>query len=236
MWSGPRNLSTALMYSFASRNDCAIWDEPYYAAYLQESGAVHPMQNEVMSAWIQDPKLVEARCLGDTPKGKAVFYQKHMTHHMLPTFSRHWIGECTNVFLIRHPARVIASYSKKRENPRLDDMGFRQQLELFDLVTQLQGKPPVVVDSYSIRKDPAPMLEKLCKAIGLDYQPAMLSWPKGGHKDDGPWAPHWYNAVWDSAGFARAEAALPEVSNELRSLYDQAITYYQKMEKFALDC
>lgn len=234
MWSGPRNLSTAMMYSFAARNDCAIWDEPFYAAYLKASGSVHPMQKEIMSSWIQDPKLIEARCVGDIPEGKTVFYQKHMTHHMLPQFKRSWIGECTNVFLLRHPARVIASYRVKRENPTLDDLGFRQQAELFDLVSQLQGKVPVVIDSYSIRKNPAQMLKELCETIGLDFQPAMLKWPQGGHEDDGPWAPHWYNSVWKSTEFAAPEADLPEVPQELRSIYEQAMIYYRKLEKYAL--
>ena len=228
MWSGPRNLSTAMMYSFGARSDCAVWDEPFYAAYLSHSGAVHPMQAEILAAGIANPAEVAARCAtGAIPDGKPVFYQKHMAHHMLPEFPRDWMKDLTHVFLIRHPARVIASYHVKAENPSLRDIGAVELTELFEEVTHLTGKTPVVIDSADIRDNPEAMQRSLCAAIGLPFNPAMLSWPKGGHKDDGAWAPHWYNAVWQSEGFAGAEGPLPEVPEHLLPVLDAALPHYE---------
>lgn len=235
MWSGPRNLSTAMMYSFGARSDCAVWDEPFYAAYLSHSDAIHPMQAEILAAGIADPAEVAARCAtGAIPDGKPVFYQKHMAHHMLPEFPRDWMKHLTHIFLIRHPARVIASYHVKAENPTLRDIGAVELTELFDEVTRLTGKTPVVIDSADIRQNPEVMLRSLCAAIGLSFAPAMLSWPKGGHKDDGVWALHWYNAVWRSEGFAGAEGSLPEVPAHLQPVLDGAMPAYQAMAKFKL--
>ncbi|MBL4805842.1 MAG: HAD family hydrolase, partial [Rhodobacteraceae bacterium] len=184
MWSGPRNLSTAMMYSFGARDDCAVWDEPFYAAYLAKTGQDHPMQTEILAAGEHDPALVAKRCVGAIPSGKTVFYQKHMTHHMVPAFDRDWMFGLTNIFLIRHPAKVVASYHAKRENPSLDDLGFRQQAEIFDAITAATGIAPAVIDSDDLLANPAKMLTKLCDSIGLKFQPAMLNWPKGGHSND----------------------------------------------------
>ena len=230
MWSGPRNLSTAMMYSFGARKDCAIWDEPYYAAYLLETGLDHPMRDEILAKWPHDPKDISARLIGDTPQGKSVFYQKHMTQHMLPSFDRSWINDVTNIFLIRHPARVIASYHAKRESPSLADIGFQEQAELFDQVAEQSGTAPVVIDSADIRANPDTMLRALCETINLPFDPAMLSWPKGGHPNDGPWAPHWYPAVWNSTGFAGDEGPLPEVEGALKDVLASAMPFYNQLE------
>jgi len=229
MWSGPRNLSTAMMYAFGARNDCAVWDEPYYAAYLAATGLDHPMKEEILEQWEQDPDLVAQRCLGSIPDGKTVFYQKHMTQHMIPAFDRSWLTEVVNVFLVRDPARVIASYHLKREEPTLEDIGFKQQAEIFELVADLKGSVPVVIDSSDILADPEVMLEKLCDHIGLSFQPAMLSWPRGGHKDDGPWAPHWYQSVWNSTGFGKTAEDVPQVSPESRDLLEKVQPFYEMM-------
>ena len=228
MWSGPRNLSTAMMYSFGNRADCAVVDEPFYATYLAKTGIQHPMQAEIMASQSQDPLEVIASLTGLNPDGKPHFYQKHMTQHMIPSVPRGWMADVTSVFLIRHPARVIASYGAKRENPTLDDIGFWQQAELYD---QFGG---VVIDSHDIRDDPEGMLRKLCDAIGLDWDPAMLSWPKGGHKDDGAWAAHWYGSVWDSTGFAGAEGPLPEVPEQLQPVLQAALPFYEKLKAVKL--
>ncbi|MDU8927904.1 HAD family hydrolase [Alisedimentitalea sp. MJ-SS2] len=228
MWSGPRNLSTAMMYSFGARGDCAVVDEPFYAAYLDMTGLDHPMRDEILASQSKDPKEVEKALLGSNPDGKEHFYQKHMTQHMIEGVPRDWMRDVVNVFLIRHPARVIASYVAKRENPTLEDIGFAQQAELYD---QFGG---VVIDSHDIRDDPEGMLRKLCDAIGLDWEAGMLSWPTGGHKDDGVWAKHWYGAVWSSTGFAGAEGPLPEVPNELRPVLGAALPHYEKMKAVKL--
>ncbi|MGL6211809.1 MAG: HAD family hydrolase, partial [Paracoccaceae bacterium] len=143
MWSGPRNLSTAMMYAFAARGDCAVWDEPFYAAYLAATGINHPMADAVIAAGLTDPVAVAAGCLGPVPSQKLIFYQKHMTLHMIPDFDRGFLTGLTNIFLIRHPARVVASYARKREAPTLADIGFVQQAELFDQVCQQLGRSPL---------------------------------------------------------------------------------------------
>ena len=234
MWSGPRNLSTAMMYAFGARNDCAVWDEPYYAAYLATTGLEHPMKEEILEQWEQRPELVAKRCLGTIPDGKSVFYQKQMTHHMIPDFDWSWMKEVSNVFLIRDPARVIASYLIKRENPSLEDIGFKQQAEIFEFVTGQTGEVPVVIDSVDVLADPEGMLKKLCVRIGLDFQASMLSWPKGGHKDDGPWAPHWYQSAWDSTGFGKAAENDPQFSDESKDLLEMARPFYEKMAVYKL--
>ena len=230
MWSGPRNLSTAMMYSFGNRADTAVWDEPFYAAYLKATGIDHPMRAETLAAGETDPLAVAKSCLGSSPEGKAVFYQKHMTHHMLPDFPLDWLDELANVFLIRRPDRVIASYHAKRENPVLDDIGFRQQAEIYDRVVAT-GQTPVVIDSDDILSAPEAALRALCTAIGLSFSADMLHWPRGGHRADGAWAPHWYGSVWQSAGFAKGVSAPPVLTPAGQKLCKNALPYYQHLAK-----
>ena len=180
MWSGPRNLSTAMMYSFGARADFSIMDEPFYAAYLQATGEDHPMRSEILTAHETDAREVARDCLADvaTPH----LYMKHMPHHMMPDFPLDWARDCVNVHLIRHPARVIASYAAKWPEVTFEQTGFRRQAEIYQ---ELGG---VVVDSFGIRQDPKKALGSLCEAIGLRFDPAMLSWPAGPRAEDGVWA------------------------------------------------
>ncbi|TNF62822.1 MAG: HAD family hydrolase, partial [Rhodobacteraceae bacterium] len=171
MWSGPRNLSTAMMYSFAARGDCAVSDEPFYAAYLAATGLDHPMRAEVLASQPGDPAAVAAAMAGPVPGGQAHWYQKHMAHHMLTGFPMGWAEGCTHVHLIRHPARVLASYAAKRENPTLEDIGFPQQQGLFSRF------PGPVVDSADIRRDPAGALARLCAEIGLPFSDPLADGP-----------------------------------------------------------
>lgn len=233
MWSGPRNLSTALMYSFASRADFDVWDEPFYAAYLQRSGLAHPMRDQIIASGESDPSTVAQACTAPAPDGAAHFYQKHMCHHMLPGIDRDWFGAVSHVFLIRHPARVLASYDRKREAPTLDDIGFRQQQEIFEAV-RAAGAPAVVIDSADIRRAPDAMLRALCEAIGLTFDPAMLHWTAGGHPRDGVWAAHWYDAVHRSTGFAGPEGALPDLPPELAAVCAEALPIYHDLRAHAL--
>ncbi|MDV7144605.1 HAD family hydrolase [Tropicimonas sp. TH_r6] len=233
MWSGPRNLSTAMMYAFANRADFAAVDEPFYAAYLAATGLEHPMRAEILAAQPKDPADVVAQLTGPLPADRPHFYQKHMTHHVFAGMPWDWMDDMVNLFLIRHPARVIASYAAKRENPTLDDIGFWQQADLFDHVEQVHGKA-VVVDSHDIREDPEGMLRALCAEIGLDFDPAMLSWPAGGKACDGVWASHWYGAVWNSTGFAGREGPLPEVPVALKGVLDGAMPHYRRLAARAL--
>jgi hypothetical protein len=233
MWSGPRNLSTAMMYAFAARGDTAVVDEPFYAAYLSQTGLNHPMRDEVIASQPTDPEAVAAQLTGSIPGAKPHFYQKHMCQHMLPGVPRGWMADVANVFLIRHPARVIASFGAKYEAMGLADIGFSQQAELFDHVVAL-GQTPVVIDSADIRRDPPAMLRALCDSIGLGWNPAMLSWPAGGHPDDGVWAPVWYGAVHRSTGFAGPEGDLPKLEGDAAALLDEALPHYERLAALRL--
>ncbi len=225
VWSGPRNLSTAMMYCFANRPDFQAIDEPFYACYLDQTGLDHPMRDDVLNAQLRDPNAV----IDDLISSRGShYYQKHMTQHMLPTIPRDWIEQVTNVFLIRHPYRVLASFSVKYDNPTMDDIGFRQQAELFDHLIE-RGKHPIVIDSADIRRDPRTYIAKLCDALGIEYHDEMLTWDKGPKPFDGVWAPHWYGAVHGSTGFAGEEGPLPELVPELREMADQCMGYYEKM-------
>ncbi len=235
MWSGPRNLSTALMYSFAARADCAVWDEPFYAAYLHHGDVVHPMQSEILAAGEQDPQVIGELCAAKPiPNKKPVFYQKHMAHHILPTFDRSWMDDVNHVFLVRHPARVIASYHAKAENPSLSDIAAVQLAELFAGIADQTGRRPVVIDSADIRQSPEQMMRALCNAVGLAFDAAMLSWPQGGHADDGVWAPHWYSAVWQSTEFAGAEGPLPDLPEHLRPVLEAAMPHFEALAQHRL--
>ncbi len=207
MWSGPRNLSTALMYSFAARGDCAVWDEPFYAAYLRATGIPHPMADQIIAHHDADPASVARKCAdpGTTPH----VYQKHMPLHMLPGFPLDFMAKTTNVFLIRHPVRVIASYAQKRENPTFADIGFAQQALMFDAECDRLGHPPLVIDSADIRANPRAMLTAFCTALGIPFTERMLNWPAGPKPYDGIWAPHWYGAIHRSTGFDAAEGPSP---------------------------
>ena len=222
MWSGPRNLSTAMMYAFGNRPDFAVWDEPFYAPYLAATGADHPMKDEILAAHETDPQVVATRCLDTIPAQKPNFYMKHMPHHMIEGFALDWAKDCINIHLIRHPARVIASYGAKRDQMTLEDIGFAQQARLYD---KLGG---IVIDSADIRANPDVILRKLCDAIGLEFSTAMLHWPKGPRVDDGIWARHWYNAVHKSTCFAGAEGPLPDIQ-EHGILLERTLPIYESL-------
>jgi hypothetical protein len=225
MWSGPRNLSTAMMYAFGARSDFALMDEPFYAPYLARTGADHPMAAQIIQHHETDPDRVGQMC---QQQGVPHLYMKHMPHHMLEGFPMDWAGNCVNIHLIRHPARVIASYAAKREAPTLEDIGFVRQSEVFE---KLGG---IVIDGADIRCDPEAMLRRLCEEIGLPFDPAMLGWSAGPRPEDGIWAQHWYGAVHKSTGFAGAEDDLPTVPEDLEPLLDAALPHYLWLKARAL--
>ena len=219
MWSGPRNLSTAMMYSFGARADFTVMDEPFYAAYLKRTGIDHPMRDEIVAHHETDPDKVAAAC---SAEGTPHLYMKHMPHQM-EGMPMGWAEGCVHVHLIRHPARVIASYAAKRGELNLFDIGYAQQSELFDRIGGL------VIDSTDIRADPERMLRSLCARIGLPFDPAMLHWPAGPRPEDGIWARHWYGAVHESTGFAGAEGALPTLDPAMQTLAEEAMPHYRKL-------
>lgn len=227
MWSGPRNLSTAMMYAFAARGDCAVMDEPFYAASLKATGMAHPMDAEILAAHETDPGRVAATCAGPVPDGARHLYMKHMPHHMQPGFPLDWAADCVNIHLIRHPARVIASYGAKHDEVTLEHIGAAHQLRLWEAL------PGPVIDSAEIRADPRVGLTRLCALAGIPFTEAMLHWPAGPKPFDGIWARHWYNAVHRSTGFAGPEGPLPRIDGPARALLDEAMPYYTEMKAAA---
>lgn len=228
MWSGPRNLSTTLMRSFGARPDTQCSDEPFYAAYLALTGVEHPMRSEILAAHEGRPEVV-AEGLRPAAATAPVHYQKHMAHHMVAGIPRAWMAEATHVFLIRHPARVIASYLKKTGTVSLEAIGFPLQTELFETAAQLAETTPAVVDSDVLLADPAGILERLCERLDLPYHAEMTSWAPGPRPEDGVWAPHWYDAVWRSTGFGPPSGELPRLPDEARPVLEAAVASYEQL-------
>jgi hypothetical protein len=236
MWSGPRNISTAMMRSFENRPDTATIDEPFYAAYLQETGLLHPMREEVLTSQPTDWRHVVEGLLGPVPGSRPVYYQKHMTQHMLPSIGRDWIGQCRNAFLIRAPENVLTSYTEKRAEVTLADIGFVQQRELFDREADRLGHAPPVIESADVLRDPRGVLTNLCKTLGIPFSDSMLRWPAGRRESDGVWAPAWYDAVEKSTGFAAPprEKSAALLRDDLRTIADAARPHYERLAKFCL--
>ena len=229
MWSGPRNISTAMMRSFGNRADTVVVDEPLYAAYLRSTGLEHPAREEILASQNDDWRVVAAELTGPVPDGRSVYYQKHMTHHLLPEIGRGWLAEVTNAFLIRDPAGVVASYAKVRGGPTLEDLGFPQQVEIFRACADRLGGPPAVVDATDLLSAPEPMLRLLCERLGIAFDPAMLTWPAGPRSSDGVWAPHWYAAVEASTGFAPPPTVPAQVPDHLLDLLERCRPYYDEL-------
>jgi hypothetical protein len=229
MWSGPRNISTAMMRSFGNRPDTTVVDEPLYAHYLSVTGIEHPGRAEIIASQDNDWRGVTSWLTGPIPDGRSVWYQKHMTHHMIPEVGLDWLGGVTNAFLIREPAQVVASYSKVRGEPTLEDLGFPQQAELFRRCADRLGAAPAVIDAGDVRRDPRGVLGQLCTAVGIGFDEAMLSWPPGPRPEDGVWAPHWYAAVEQSTGFEPYVAREVDVPPHLLGLLERCQPFYDEL-------
>jgi hypothetical protein len=229
MWSGPRNISTALMRSFGNRPDTAVVDEPLYAHYLATTGLDHPGRAAVVAAQSTDWRVVVDDLLGSVPGGRSVWYQKHMTHHLLPDIGRGWLAEVTHAFLVRDPAYVVTSYAKVRGEPTLDDLGLPQQVEIFRACADRLGAAPPVVDAADVLADPRTSLTALCAAVGLAFDERMLAWPPGPRATDGVWAPYWYAAVEASTGFGPPVREPAVVPDRLRGLYERCLPFYEEL-------
>lgn len=234
MWSGPRNLSTAMMRSFGSRADTFVSDEPFYGAYLKETRDPQPMIDEIIADMDCDWGSVKAAQNGDTPDGSAIWYQKHMPHHMEGPVSIVDFPNTRHAFLIRDPVRVAASYANKRSSIRPEHLGVMRQREYFEMVAERSGSAPPVIDSYDILTDPSGALEKLCMALDIDWDPAMLSWEKGPHKEDGIWGSHWYDKVNASTGFGKAAGELPELDDDYRKVAEECRADYEFLSQYAI--
>ena len=235
MWSGPRNISTAMMRAWGNRPDTFVCDEPFYAYYLRETRLDHPGAEEVIAHGETDWRKVAAQLIGPVPGGKRIYYQKQMTHHLLPEMDRTWLGSVTNCFLIRDPAEVIISYIKKNNDPTLEDIGFVQQAEIFDSVSGRSGSVPPVIDAHDVLENPERILRLLCEAVGVEFTEAMLSWPSGLRETDGIWAKHWYGEVAKSTGFQkRSDRTHSPVPPHLSDVYDGSREYYDRLYEHRL--
>ena len=231
MWSGPRNISTAMMRSWGSRADTAVMDEPFYAAYLAATGLPHPMRDEVIAAHPTDWAAIAQDCATREYRvrdGVAVVYQKHMCQHMIDGAPRGWMARVRHAFLIRPPAEVAASFSDRWEEMRADDLGFARQAELYAHVCHLTGTAPPVLEARDVLSDPEGMLRALCRALGVGFDPAMLAWAPGARPTDGVWAAHWYAAVMRSTGFAPPRQTRP-LPAALRPIVEACQPHYDQL-------
>ena len=229
MWSGPRNISTALMRSWGNRPDTAVCDEPFYAHYLAVTGRDHPGADEVIAEHETDPGTVIAELTGPVPGAKGIFYQKHMAHHLLDDVDRGWLDEVTNCFLVRDPREMLTSLEKNVPDPTLQDTGLPRQLELFEHIRRRTGVTPPVLDARDVLEDPRRLLCLLCDSIGVEFTEAMLSWPPGRRATDGVWAKHWYLEVEKSRSFRPYRPKSLPVPRHLEDLYAQCLAPYHAL-------
>ncbi len=229
MWSGPRNISTAMLRSFGSRPDCAVSDEPLYSHYLKVTGIAHPGRDEILVHHESDWRKVAATLSGPIPDGRAIWYQKHMAHHLLPMIGRDWLDALTHGFLIREPDEMLASLVKTYADAGLADTGLPQQCEIFDRIADRRGSAPPVVLSSDVLKNPRGLLTKLCAALGIAFRAEMLAWEPGRRATDGIWAPHWYAAVEASTGFEPWRERRVELPAPLRRVADDCRPFYEKL-------
>jgi hypothetical protein len=235
MWSGPRNISTAMMRSWGNRPDTAVIDEPFYAYYLEKTNKAHPGSAEVIAQGETDWRRIVADLTErPTPSAKRIFFQKQMTHHLLPEINREWMTDLTNCFLIRDPREVILSYIKKNPDPKLEDLGFAQQCEIFTFVHERSDSIPPVVDARDVLQNPERILRLLCHAIGVPFDTAMLSWSPGLRETDGLWAKYWYNEVAKSTSFQPYKPRDGNVPNRLREIHERCQECYEQLYQYRL--
>ena len=231
VWSGPRNISTAMMRSWGSRPDTYVTDEPLYAHYLAATALDHPGRDEVISTGEPDWRKAVGIITGPIPEGRSIWYQKHMSHHLLPEIGREWLDEVDNGFLIRDPREVLASYIQRRETVTLQDLGLREQVEIFELVRDRIGKPPPVVDARDVLSDPARLVPLFCEALGIEFLDDMLHWEAGPRATDGVWAKHWYDTVERSTGFTPYRSKENDLPAELEALAEECRPYYRQLHE-----
>jgi len=234
MWSGPRNISTAMMRSWENRPDTIVHDEPFYAHYLTQTDHDHPGADEIIAAYETDWQKIVQTLTGTIPDGKTIYYQKHMTHHMLPHISLDWLASVTNCFLIREPREMLASLIKVFPNPKIDQTGLPEQIKLFEHVVNTSGKIPPVLDSKDVLLNPRQTLTRLCEAIDVPFSENMLSWRAGKRDTDGNWAKYWYAAVEKSTGFKPYEPRDIELPEHVHDLLEECNAIYQTMYQHRL--
>ncbi|MGJ8663409.1 MAG: hypothetical protein ACSHWU_07155 [Marinicella sp.] len=231
MWSGPRNISTAMMRSWENRPDTVVIDEPLYGPYLHNTGKKHAAYQTIIKVQGKDWRPIVKSLVEDKKKGCKIYYQKHMTHHITPDIKLDFVDQLRNGFLIRHPNDVLSSYLRKHHRATPEDLGYPQQLELFNRVKERTGVTPPVIESKDILMNPERMLKKMCVALAVPFDKAMMSWPKGYRDSDGVWAEHWYNRVITSTGFSSYKPKENHLSREEQRIADECLPYFETMAK-----
>ena len=232
-WSGPRNISTALMRSWSSREDLFISDEPFYAYYLKERQLKHPMYQEIIDHYPNKYGDVVADLTSEIPFGKKHWYQKHMAHHLINLNNIDWIKSFQNCILIRHPKDVINSYVKKNILNNVDELGYPQQYKIINYLDSI-GKKFIVIDSNILLNNPEKILSKWCSSIDLEFDISMLKWEKGSHPQDGIWWKHWYDNVIKTTGFKKNSSNEDPLDQKYQLIYNQSLEYYNDMYDMAI--
>jgi hypothetical protein len=235
MWSGPRNISTALMRAWESRPDAIVCDEPLYAHYLLATGdRRHPAYDETIARHETDLPTLVHWLTGPLPAGKRVFYQKHMAHHLLPGMELEWIESVTSAFLIREPREMLTSLAEVLREPGLEDTGLPQQLALFERIAAHRGAPPPVLDAADVLRHPRRMLVLLCETVGVPFREEMLSWAPGPRETDGAWGPFWYEKAYQSTTFAPYRPKDVKLPPKLTPLLEQCQQLYRRLYEHRL--
>ena len=232
MWSGPRNISTAMMRSFGNRGDTFVIDEPFYAFYLSHSGFNHPGKEEVLKSQSTNWDEVVRLITGDIPDKKFIWYQKHMVHHIANEKDIDWLKNFHNCFLIRNPKEVIISYAKQTPINEITDLGFVQQVNLFKKIKTFTGKTPFVFDAKDILINPEKYLKKMCEYFNINFSSKMLKWPKGERSTDGVWSPYWYKNVINSDSFFPYKDSKEEVPSKYNNLLNECLSYYDYLRSY----
>lgn len=234
MWSGPRNISTAMMRAWESRSDTFVVDEPFYPYYLSKTDVDHPGRKEIIESGELDEGVVSNGLISDTKGDSSIYYQKHITHHLLPSVSREWMKKVVNCFLIRDPKDMIISYSKVHSELNIHLLGLNEQYEIFEYVKKITGDVPPVIDSMDVLMNPREVLSKLCDRIGVIFSEEMLSWSKGERDTDGIWGKHWYKNVIDSTGFNTYKEKEEDIPDKYVELYEECSKIYDSLYKYRI--
>jgi len=229
-WSGPRNISTALMRSWSSRDDTFVTDEPFYAHYLKETNLKHPMHMEIINNYSSNYKEIINYLIGEIPKNKKIWYQKHMAHHIIDLSTIDWISNCENCILLRHPKEVISSYTKKNKLKSVEELGYPQQYEIVNFLKKI-NKSCIIINSEELLENPKESLSDWCRKINVKFDKSMLKWEKGNHINDGIWWKSWYDNVIKTTGFHKYEKKDINIENKYDSIYNESMKYYNCLRK-----
>jgi len=235
MWSGPRNISTALMRSFENRSDTIVIDEPFYASFLKYTGVKHPSYKKIIETYDSSWPNVAKTLIGEIPNNKNIWYQKLMTHHWVGNESLDWTQHIHNFFLIRNPKQVIISYSKIHNDITPELIGLPQQLYIFNYIMKKNNKTPIVISSEDVLNNPKLSLSTICDLLNIPFEEQMLHWPKGRRKSDGIWGQYWYKNVVKTTSFTKPIIQEQKIPDKFRKLLDECMYYYKQMEKYKIN-